>query len=974
MARKTPDFGSLGTQHPADKSTNGLSIADILMLPDTQRRVVQWMMRQGDCTLQQVAANTEQDEGDAAIALYELMEQGYVQEIDVEGETFYRVRLASKEGIKQLPQTIQQALAPGKPLAVITNPSGDYAVTAGSIFELCVTVSNKGNQSALIDIYIDEVSQMLRQWCDSPFERLALSPKSTCEVVFTFKVPPQTLPGTYHYQLVVDAPQHYPEDTPIRYSQRLQVSPAIEDAVRVSDPTFTVVPATSSVAPLILQPGQPLQVSILVDNRSDRVDRFWLTCSDFDESWFTVRYPEGLQLPGLVTASDGLDLNPGAKGEIILLLHPPLNAIAGNYFATLRLQSANNLDFVLLDIIYLQILPVYLITVELRTLLGQVRRTAGLYEVRLTNAGNTQRKIIVHTVSFEEEELCTYTLEPVQVQILPAAMGIIALQVKPTKWWRRPVYGGGRLIHFGVKLEDPELLPLPNELPQGALLWEPRPWWQFLLVLLAGLGTLAAIAFLIWWLFFRPPAPPKIAEFSSDNPSYKEADGEFVRLNWQIRNPRQIQSITITGQPVKGAAPVQPVTYDFSKGVPDRLKEFCIIKAILICKHVRTEARQPGDYLFELKVFSKQKKDVAIDTVKTSAIAIQPVAPPKISEFISTKPVYQEASIRSQGSGVRGQASGVNFPSGDMILLNWKIKNPEQLKELKLIGRTPDGTVASNLKPYNFSKGIPEELQKNCQLQQELICKNVPTQIRKPGDYIFELTAIPKKGEAEKPIAVKTDTIKILPTIVPIKLVSFKVNGQNAAGKYLIPINPEQPIKPLVLTWQVEGGKDMKVELLPAPGTVPPVGAIAYPLSQQPSNETLTLKVTNGAGQEFSRSVTFETVIPPKPEPVATPSAASAKVPERPLGLPTLPLKPLAPPPPSALPVPSATPSSSPGGSPSPSSTSSPSPSPTALPSLSPGGSPSPSPTASPSLSPGGSPSPSDPDILSPSELPPRFD
>jgi hypothetical protein len=65
----------------------------------------------------------------------------------------------------------------GKPLAVIPNPSGDYAVIAGSTFELCVTVSNKGNQSALIDIYIDEVSQMLRQWCDSPFERLALSPQ-----------------------------------------------------------------------------------------------------------------------------------------------------------------------------------------------------------------------------------------------------------------------------------------------------------------------------------------------------------------------------------------------------------------------------------------------------------------------------------------------------------------------------------------------------------------------------------------------------------------------------------------------------------------------------------------------------------------------------------------------------------------------------------------------------------------------------
>ena len=971
MARKTRDVGSIGTERQEDK---GLSMGDILMLPDSQRRVVQWMMRQGDCALHDVAANTEQDEGDAAIALYDLMEQGFVQEIEVDGETLYRIRLASKEGIKQLPQTIQQALAPGKPLAVIPNPSGDYAVIAGSTFELCVTVSNKGNQSALIDIYIDEVSQMLRQWCDSPFERLALSPKSTSEVVFQFQVPPQTLPGTFHYQLVVDAPQHYPEDTPIRYSQRLQVLSAIEDAVTVSDPTFTVIPATSSVAPLVVQPGQPLQVTVLVDNRSDRVDRFWLSCSDLQESWFTVRYPEGLQLPGLVTATDGLDLNPGAKGEIVLLLHPPLNALAGNYFATLRLQSANHLDAVLLDVIYLQVLPVYLITVELRTLLGQVKRSAGLFEVRLTNAGNTERDIIVRTISFDEDNLCTYTLEPVEVRILPGSVGIVALEVEPNQWWRRPIYGGGRLIHFGVELEDPKLLPVPNDLPQGALLWEPRPWWQFLLVLLAGVGTLAAIAFLIWWLFFRPPAPPKIVEFSSDNPAYQEAEGDFVQLNWQIRNPRQIQAIALTGQSPDGSASVQPVTYDFSKGVPNQLKEFCIIRTMLICKHVRTEARQPGNYVFELKVFSKRQKDAAADSVKTNTVKIQSVAPPKISEFFSTKPVYQEASISSRGGvSTPAQKPGVNSPSGDMILLNWKINNPEQLKELRLIARLPDGSAISGLRPFNFTQGIPKELQEFCQLPQELICKNLPTGIRKPGDYVFELTAIPKKGEGEKPISAKTDTIKILPNIVPIKIVAFKVNGKDAGGKYLVPINPEKPIRPLVLTWQVEGGKDMKVEILPAPGTVPPVGAIAYPLSQQPSSETVTLKVTNGTGQEFSRSVTFETLIPPKPEPSATASSPSQKIPTRPPGLPTVPPTPLVLPLPPGLSVPSESPNAG-AGSPPASPGSSPSTSPSSTPPSSPEGSPSPSPTASPSLSPGGSPSPSDPDTLSPSELPPRFD
>ncbi|HAA29390.1 MAG TPA: hypothetical protein DCE56_18930, partial [Cyanobacteria bacterium UBA8553] len=468
MARKQSDLGSLGTDSSTEQG-GGLRPSDLIDLPESQQKIAQWMLNQPECTLTEVAANTDMDEGDALITLYELMEQGFVQEIEVEGETRYRLRLASREGSKQISQTIQQILAPGKPLAVIPNPSGTHTVMAGSSFELCVTVSNKGNQSALIDIYIDEVSQLLRQWCESPYERIALSPNSTSEVVFQFQVPPQTVPGNYTYLLVVDAPQHYPEDTPIRYSQRLQVLPAIEDAVRVSDATLTVSPASSSRNAIAIQPGQLLQVSVLVDNRSNRVDRFWLSCSDLEEGWWGVRYPEGLQLPGLVTTADGLDLNPGAKGEILLFFNPPLNAVAGNYIATLRLQSANNPDFVLLDAVYLQILPVYLLNVELRTLLGRVRRLAGVFEVRLTNDGNTARELVVYATSLDEDELCTYTLEPNQVRVLPGSDANVGLQVKPTKWWCRPLYGGGRPINFAVGLEDRQQMPLPKDLPQGTL-------------------------------------------------------------------------------------------------------------------------------------------------------------------------------------------------------------------------------------------------------------------------------------------------------------------------------------------------------------------------------------------------------------------------------------------------------------------------------------------------------------------------
>jgi hypothetical protein len=127
-------------------------------------------------------------------------------------------------------------------------------------------------------------------------------------------------------------------------------------------------------------------------------------------------------------------------------------------------------------------------------------------------------------------------------------------------------------------------------------------------------------------------------EFSSDNPSYQEAEGDFVQLNWQIRNPRQIQAIALTGQSPDGSASVQPVTYDFSKGVPDPLKEFCIMRAMLICKHVRTEARQAGNYVFELKVFSKRKKDAPADSIKTNTVKFNPWNPPKLANLYQQNP------------------------------------------------------------------------------------------------------------------------------------------------------------------------------------------------------------------------------------------------------------------------------------------------------------------------------------------------
>lgn len=810
MTRKSVDRGISGAEPENSSSATGLAIASVLMLPEAQQQLVTWIVRQGEVTLSEVVAYTDETEVAARSLLNDLVQSGYLQTTEVAGVTrYHRAAFAAKSG-SQLAENIWQSLTPGNPLAVIRNPSGEQVVVAGSSFELYVTISNQGNQSAVIDIYIDPVSQPAYQWCLTPRDRLALGAQQSGEVVFQFQVPTQAIPGTYNYCLVVDAPQHYPEDTPIQYSQLLQVLPPVQEAVRVNDPTFALQPATSSAQPRTVQLGQPLEVGVLVHNRSDRVDRFRLTCPDLPANWFTVRYPEGLDTPGLVVEADGLALNPNAKGQILLLVHPPLDALAGTYSPTIRLHSANNPDLAMLDLVYLQILPTYLLNLELRTLLGRVRRGAGQYELRLANQGNTEREVVLQVRSADEEDLCTYTLAPPPPCLLPAKTStVLDLRVQPTKWWRRPLYGGGRPLSFFVEAADPQQHPLPNDRLQATLIWESRPWWQFWLFVLTTLGALVAIALLLWWLFFRPPASPNILEFASEEAAYREADGDFIRLNWQIRNPEQLQAIRLTSQSPEGAATSKPLVYNFSQGIPNELKEVCVIRQLLICRGVRTDARKVGNYIFELAVIPKKGQGNPSDSQKTSLISIQPAQP---------------------------------------------------------------------------------------------------------------------------------------------NITYFRIDGKDikADSKYLVPINPKQPIKRLVLSWQVEAGKDVKVELLPTPGTVRPKDAIAYLLTQKPTVETFTLKVTNAAGGQITRSIAIETYVPPVlPGKVAKPADSLPPAPGNLPPLVPLPALPSLPPPPSIDSPPPPGAASSPNTTPPSAAT------------------PSPNPTA---------PAPADPDALSPTELPPRFD
>ena len=860
-----------------------------------------------------------------------------------------------------------------KSLAVICNPSGDYAIAAGETFELRVTVSNQGNNSAIINICLDETSQPLWQWCKISTQHVALETNQSSELIFTIPIPLDTPPGIYSYLLIVDASQHYPEENPIQHQAKLQILPPIQSVVRVNDPTFNLLPPSSSTEPLVVPRGATLEIEAVVFNRSHRVDRFRITAIDLPRSWWTIIYPEGFQELGLFVEPDSLALNPQENASIKLQIHPPVTAKAGHHSSTIQLKSVDFPDLVLLDIVYFQIAPVNLIDLELQTILDRVKRTAGKYAVALHNHGNTLREISVTIREARENPWCEYSFIKEPIQLAPYSNKNLDLAIKPKKWWRRPWFGKGVPIKFQINIEDAYQLPLARNQLTGTLIWEARPWWHLVLLLLSAAGFIGALIFGIWWCFFKPPAPPKILNFAAESSIYQASNQDFIRLHWKISRPKQIKNIKLVGRSPEGKVISQAVTYDFSKGIPENLADFCTLERILNCRNLLTDARQAGDYIFELTVKSRDRKQ-ADAILKTNTITIQPLPTPQITQFQATLVnnsksknhlVYLDFAINNYEQLQSIKLVGfdrndvINYPTqkydveqdvikelenycqttnqtiicnkvplsianpgayifelaaittteagqpnivdsqkstpiaiapaeppqlanlissesiyqeadGNPILLSWDIIKPDQLAEIKLISRSPEGINNTPLVTYNFREGIPAELDNYCIFTDIISCRDIPTKAQQAGDYIFELMSVTKANPQLVDSKITSDLIRIKPISLPppppapLAIADFQINGVEAPPKYIAKINPNNPNSEITISWNVLSDPTATIELLPAPGKVQSKGQISYPLSNQPTTEILTLRVSDQTGRQIERAIILETVISEK--------------------------------------------------------------------------------------------------------------
>ena len=93
----------------AREKTAGLSMSDVLTLPDPLSSLVNWMIRKGDAELPEIVNFLKQDSAKVEGLLNDLIDKGFARKIEVNDRVLYRIRLAPKRG-KEIPLDLWQAI------------------------------------------------------------------------------------------------------------------------------------------------------------------------------------------------------------------------------------------------------------------------------------------------------------------------------------------------------------------------------------------------------------------------------------------------------------------------------------------------------------------------------------------------------------------------------------------------------------------------------------------------------------------------------------------------------------------------------------------------------------------------------------------------------------------------------------------------------------------------------------------------
>jgi hypothetical protein len=764
----------------------------------------------------------------------------------------------------------------------------------GRIFRREIVVRNHADQDVTFDAWIevdDRKSQPLLDWHRfTPDLPLHLPAKSEEKMItLNVMVPAQAKLGTYKYTVVYKSNDLSANRT--RRTFQLQIVAAELETELSATPGFELSLRTTSEKPFPLVLGQELRITARIENRSERTDRYYLTCPGFPQNWYRVEYEEiDSNTFGVIQHTDGLRLNKQESGEVTLIFCPDQTAKAGVYFPTVQLTSENHASLNLLGVVYFKLLPSEKLQAELIPTIRRIPEDPGQFQIRLVNSGNIRRTLTIQ--ASDQQGIFHYDVQQPTISLEPNAEQLVELRVKPRSRhrWQRPLWGKPTEVPFTLTLlnqasetYNPEL---PTQLPQGLLIWQPRSLQFLALLIFLGANVLVSTLLGVLYYFNRPAiAKPKILAFQSVQREYSEGGKDAIALQWETEDAGNLEQIAIA-RLEKGAETYRKVLNlsqcktDVQSNVSSKkrttLWQFSLppiwffsglqynptqTKTIR-CTNVMIPTPKVGEYNFRLDLFETDNRS-AIASQTTDSVTVRAAALPQILRFAPVRTLYPE----NPKPGIRGP-----------IQLNWEIQNINAVREIQITGFRADGSPTGEVTRYRLREGnLPNDLSSQCQIssQKTLICREVPTLIQQAGDYIFKLSVVSQTANGATPLMQATDPIRIQEP--SIKIASFTVNGQEALNqpKQMYAVGRDRAAIPIGIGWKVEGNAETAVELLPAPGRVPLQGSVNSAVS---GTETITIVVTQRNGTKLSQSVVVQAIpvdSPSSPDPTVNPSPRS---------------------------------------------------------------------------------------------------
>lgn len=110
--------------------------------------------------------------------------------------------------------------------------------------------------------------------------------------------------------------------------------------------------------------------------------------------------------------------------------------------------------------------------------------------------------------------------------------------------------------------------------------------------------------------------------------------------------------------------------------------------------------------------------------------------------------------------------------------LNWRISHPEQVETMVVRAFDAEGTLVGVPEEHDLTGPLPVGLLPHCtETKQELICQGVPTTLRQPGQYTFQLSLLPRASLNLPPVEATSSlvTITAMPPPTVVELVPQQV-------------------------------------------------------------------------------------------------------------------------------------------------------------------------------------------------------